>query len=366
MIAAADLAACRATLADGSRTFLAASHLLPRSVRDAACALYAFCRLADDAIDRDATVDAMDLLRARLDAIYCGRPHDHAADRALAVVVRDYGIARALPEALLEGFAWDAEGRRFETLDELHDYAARVAGSVGAMMALLMGTRGATALARACDLGVAMQLSNIARDVGEDARMGRLYLPRAWMRDAGIDPDAWLRNPAHSDALGRVIRRLLDEADRLYARVGSGIAQLPRACRPGINAARSLYAAIGHEVARRGFDAVSRRAVVPGRRKARLLISSTSSALLPRVGDRRHAVEAPPLRATLFLIDAATDRTIVVAAKPVARPRWDIGARAVWTIELFERLERQDLAARGAGWRMPTGIARASQPETAT
>ena len=361
MIDAADLAACRAALADGSRTFLAASHLLPRSVRDAACALYAFCREADDAIDRDATANAMELLHARLDAIYAGHPHDHAADRALAVVVREYGIARALPEALLEGFAWDAAGRRFETIAALHDYAARVAGSVGAMMALLMGTRSAAALARACDLGVAMQLSNIARDVGEDARMGRLYLPRAWMREAGIDPDAWLRNPVHSDALGGVIRRLLDEADRLYARVGSGIAQLPRACRPGINAARCLYAAIGHEVARRGFDAVSRRAVVPGRRKARLLIASTSGALLPRVGAAR-GYDAPPLHATVFLVDAAADRGVVDAPKPVAWPRWNIAARAVWTLELFERLERQDRDARPLRWHMPSGIARETAP----
>jgi len=359
VIAPADLAACKALLADGSRTFLAASHLLPRAVRDAACALYAFCRVADDAIDRDATADAMDSLRARLDGIYAGHPFDHAADRALAVVVRDYGIVRALPEALLEGFAWDAEGRRFETLEDLNDYAARVAGSVGAMMALLMGTRGPGALARACDLGVAMQLSNIARDVGEDARMGRLYLPRQWMRDAGLDPDDWLVRPLHSAALGSVIRRLLDEADRLYARVGSGIAKLPPSCRPGINAARCLYAAIGHEVARRDFDAVSRRAYVSAGRKARLLVGSTSGALLPRLGGTRG--DDPPLRATAFLVDAAADRS-VDARKPFVWPLQVIGARAVWTLELFERLERQDLAASGMRWNLGSGGVREIAP----
>ena len=139
-------------------------------------------------------------LRHRLRRVYQGQPQDHAADRALAQVVRRFNIPAQLPEALLEGFEWDAAERRYETLADLHAYAARVAGTVGAMMALLMallmgvlmGVRSAAGLARACDLGVAMQLSNIARDVGEHARSGRLYLPRQWLRDAGIDPDAWL------------------------------------------------------------------------------------------------------------------------------------------------------------------------------
>ena len=359
MIASRDLAACRALLADGSRTFLAASWLLPRAVRDAACALYAFCRLADDAVDRSepGLVDAaVDGIRARLAALYDGFPHDFPADRALAVVVREYGIARTLPEALVEGFAWDAEGRRFETIDDVHAYAARVAGSVGAMMALLMGARTPTALARACDLGVAMQLSNIARDVGEDAALGRLYLPRQWMREAGLDPDDWLARPVHSAALGAVVRRLLDEADRLYAQVGAGIAQLPVACRPGINAARHLYAAIGHEVARRGHDAVGGRAIVPARRKARLLIVSTVGGLLPRDATAA-ARSGPPIPATLYLVDAATDRSMRPAARRATASRWNFAARAIWTLELIERLERQDRAASAGRWAPSKSIA---------
>ena len=216
-------------------------------------------------------------------------------------------------------------------------------------MALLMGARGAVELARACDLGVAMQLSNIARDVGEDARMGRLYLPRAWMREAGIDPDAWLAAPVHSAALGSVIGRVLDDADLLYARVGVGIACLPLSCRPGINAARRLYAAIGHEVARRGLDAVSERAVVPPTRKARLLIAATIGALLPRSTlQSSHA----PLQATLFLVEAACDRSaasMINAMVPSLR-RWHLRARWVRTIELFERLEREDRVATTRSW----------------
>ena len=170
-----DLQACRRLMRGGSKSFFAASLVLPPRVRAPATALYAFCRVADDAIDlSEQPAQALDGLRQRLDAVYAGTPQAIVADRALARVVERFAIPRSLPDALLEGFAWDAEGRRYESLEAVHDYAARVAGAVGAMMALVMETREPRALARACELGVAMQLTNIARDVGEDARKGRL------------------------------------------------------------------------------------------------------------------------------------------------------------------------------------------------
>ena len=166
MIAAADLTACTATLQTGSRSFALASLFLPKRVRAPATALYAFCRAADDAIDlSDDQAAALDGLRARLDAVYAGQPGD-AVDRAFGAVVEDFTLPRALPEALLEGFAWDVQTRRYEDLPSLIGYAMRVAGTVGVMMALLMGTRDAAMLSAACDLGCAMQLTNIARDVG--------------------------------------------------------------------------------------------------------------------------------------------------------------------------------------------------------
>lgn len=347
---AADFAACRELLRGGSRTFYAASFLLPRRVRKPACALYAFCRIADDAVDvADGGTSALVQLRGRLDRIYAGDSSPEGIERAFASVVTSFAIPRTLPNALLEGFAWDVAGRRYEDLDSLLAYAARVAGTVGAMMAILMGARGADALSRACDLGVAMQLSNIARDVGEDARAGRLYLPLAWLRDAGIDPDAWLANPVHSDALGSVVRRLLQTADVLYERVASGIAQLPVTCRPGINASRLLYAEIGREVERQGGNSLARRAVVPAARKARLLLRSLASALLAVPQE-----PAPPLAQTRFLVEAITAGAPRVAASrrafAGAIPWWNLYERALWTISLFERLERREQVQRlGAG-----------------
>jgi 15-cis-phytoene synthase len=340
-VAPADLAACGRLLRGGSRTFFAASLLLPPSIRQPAAALYAFCRLADDAIDlASGSGDVVTALRQRLDRAYAGQPLPIAADRAFAEVVIRFGVPRALPEALLEGFAWDAAGRRYDDLAALNAYAARVAGSVGAMMAIVMGRRTRDAVARACDLGVAMQLSNIARDVGEDARAGRLYLPRQWLAEAGIDADAWLRRPVFSAALGSVVQRLLREAELLYDRAESGIGLLPKACRPGIRVARRLYAEIGREVERSGFDSVSRRAVVPFRSKALLVASTLAAMTLP--SDRR---SAPPLAETSFLVDAVMAAPLPAGRiyQPPAQPAWwNVDERAAWLIGLFERLERLD------------------------
>ena len=326
----ADLGICDALLRHGSRTFHAASQALPSGVRDPAVALYAFCRLADDAVDFGGRDAALAQLRLRLADAYAGRPQGSAVDRAFAWTVAQFEIPRALPEALLEGFEWDLQCRRYETLDELQAYAARVAGSVGAMMSVLMGGTKAGVLARACDLGIAMQLTNIARDVGEDARAGRLYLPLAWLREAGIDAEAWLARPVFSAPLGEVVSRLLRAADVLYARSCAGIAELPVACRPGMHAARLLYAEIGREVERRGLDSVSQRAVVSPSRKATLLPRALAAALVPASADGSAALEQ-----ARFLVEAAAVSLEASAAR-------GLEARALWLLDLFERLERRE------------------------
>ena len=139
MIRPDDLAACKAAIQTGSLSFYAASRLLPSSVRDPALARYAFCRLADDAVDLTSEKGRAVLsLRDRLDLVDRGRPRNEPADRACAAVIEEVEMPRELPEALLEGLAWDAVGRRCETLSDLYDYSARVASAVGAMMTVLM------------------------------------------------------------------------------------------------------------------------------------------------------------------------------------------------------------------------------------
>lgn len=333
----ADHAACAMLLRGGSKTFQAASFALPADARRAATALYAFCRQADDAVDLGAD-GAVELraLHERLDLIYARTPLPIAADRAFAEVVASRSIPRELPAALLEGFEWDLAGRRYETLEDLNAYAARVAGTVGAMMALIMGARDASVIARACDLGVAMQITNITRDVGEDARLGRLYLPRQWLAEEGIDADGWLARPRFSPALGQVIERLLAHADALYDRAAVGITALPVGCRPGMHAARLLYREIGYEVRRRGLDSVSGRAVVSWARKGALL-AAASVAATRRFGE----MPREQLDATRFLVDAAA-----VAMPPPAPPSAEdiVGAegRIAWLIDLCMRLEREE------------------------
>lgn len=322
----------------GSRAFFAASLLLPASLREDAYALYAFCRLSDDLVDVDGgATDAVTRLRARLDRAYAGRPADSPVDRAFADVVLRVGMPRAFPEALIEGLEWDVAGVRAQTLDDVLAYAARVASSVGAMMAVLMGVRDPQLLARACDLGAAMQLTNIARDVGEDARMGRLYLPRAWFAEAGVDADGWLAAPAFTPEIAVMVKRLLAEADRLYRRAEAGIVGLPSDARPGIFAARYLYDAIGGAVAKRGFDSVGGRARVKSGRKLLLLAKAVFAASWMR---RASGLQAPALPQTQFLVDALAASPTAMPTKIGLRQFWS--DRIVWVAELFAALEARD------------------------
>lgn len=342
-----DPADCAALMRTGSKSFFAASRLLPARFRGAATALYAFCRVADDAIDDagpvpGATAQALMGLRERLDAIYLGHPHAHAADRAFTQVVHQYGLPRDIPDALLEGFAWDAQGRSYPDIESVLDYCARVAGTVGAMMALIMGVRDERAMARACELGVAMQLTNIARDVGEDARMGRLYLPADWLRAEGIDPQSWLREPRHTPALARVIDRVIDLSNQLYRRAEEGLAELPRGCRPAILAARLIYSDIGREIRRAGHDSVTRRAVVGRQRKWVRLVQCLPCVMAAPRRPRGHT----PLRAIRFLVEAA---------RPTMRRRAPRTAseKAAWMVDLFLTLAEREREASGQSGHSP-------------
>ncbi len=332
---AADHAHCAAAIRHGSRSFHTASLALPSQVRRASYGLYAFCRLSDDAIDLEGgSFAALTRLRERLADACAGRPQDAPADRALADIIRRHAIPRAAPEALLEGLAWDAEGRRYESLADLQAYAVRVAGAVGVMMTLMMGVRDAATLARACDLGVAMQLTNIARDVGEDARAGRIYLPFEWLREAGIDAGHFLANPVASPAVKHLVARLLGEAEALYARAICGVAHLPRNCRPAILAAAFLYAEIGRELVRRhGLDSVSHRARVSSTRRLALLAKAV--ALSPWLS---RGAPQPALESAAFLIDA-------VACEPrrsAGAERGGLTGQLIQVLEIFERLERAE------------------------
>jgi phytoene synthase len=341
MIAPADLEHCKEAIRHGSLSFHAASKLLPAKVRDPALALYAFCRLADDAVDLNVHKAAAVLrLQERLDRAYAGRPFDAPADRAFAAIIEQFEMPRALPEALLEGLAWDATERRYETLEELYGYSARVASAVGAMMCVLMGVRDENALARACDLGVAMQLTNIARDVGEDARERRMYLPTEWLDAAGLSAEDVFADPRPSKAIRAMVRRLVMDANRLYMRSEAGISALPLKARTGIFAARLIYGGIGREVQKAGYDTISTRAHTSKGQKlgwiAQAALRTGVSVMMPQSA----VVYARPLPQVAFLVDAA-------ARKTPTRPFWGDDVLAILSdLKAREQMDKTNIVTR--------------------
>lgn len=325
----ANCAARRLSIRHGSQSFYLASLLLPLAIREPAYAIYAFCRLADDLIDREqGGAAAIRDLERMLDRIYAGKPGRSFVERGFTDVVSRFGIPRTVPDALIEGLGWDAEGRHYRSLEDLEAYAVRVAGTVGLMMTLAMGRRDPDVLARACDLGVAMQFTNIARDVGEDAANGRLYLPFDWLAESGIDGHVWLGAPRSSPAIRDLVVRLLGEADTLYARSCSGIAALPAASRLGIDTARLLYREIGQEILR-GTDSVTTRAVTSRRRKLSLVAAAMASR--PTASGDLHA---SPLRQAEFLVRSVARAPAAPVHDPVPA-WWDVKARSIRMIDLL-------------------------------
>ena len=292
MLTPADEAACEQWIRLHSRSFYLASKLLPARVRGASWALYAFCRRTDDAVDEgeqgEAARPRLAALERGLDRVYGDHGHvvdprslDDVVDRSFALVAREHGIPRGVPAALLAGMAMDAEGHRYESLDDLYVYGFRVASTVGLMMTLVMGAREPETLLRACELGVGMQLTNIARDVGEDAGRGRVYLPDDLLALAGTSREAVLAARHGAWPIREAVRRLLGVADDFYRSADRGIAALPPDCRLAIASARRIYAAIGDDLARHSFDSVTRRAHTSSAQKLALVASAVPLALRP-------------------------------------------------------------------------------------
>lgn len=266
----ADLRTCEAILKRGSKSFHFASRLLPSRLRGPTAAVYSFCRVTDTVVDAEgASARDLQAVVDRLDRIYEGRPGDDPVDRAFAEVVQRYRIPRAIPDALVEGYEWDLNERTYDSLQDVYAYCVRVGSTVGLMMSLLMEVRSPVTLARAADLGVAMQLTNIARDVGEDAARNRLYLPQSWLGELAIEE--WFKNPVANRPIREAVQRLLASADAIYVQAGAGIEQLPADSRLAIRAALLIYEDIGTEIRAAGYDSVSQRAFTSLPRKLTLL-----------------------------------------------------------------------------------------------
>lgn len=302
---------CRAIIRHHSKSFSLASRLLPRSSRDNAVVVYAWCRRADDAIDqavlpsgpgdaKEAVLDQiLQRLRDELDHLYAGH---HQTDPVLAAfqqVVFHRHIPILYPSELLAGMEMDVRPMLYRTMDDLLLYCHRVAGIVGLMMCHVLGIADDEALPHAAHMGLAMQITNICRDVEEDWQRGRCYIPQAMLSPTCA---LVLTQPAIAKLpdqvrmeLKKPVHDLLQLADRYYRSGDAGLKYLDATSAWAIRTARLVYSAIGTRLARQGFDVGAGRAVVPTSRKLLLVVESLGEALatLPRRAFRHSTPQIP-------------------------------------------------------------------------
>lgn len=266
----------KSAIANGSKSFFLASLFFPKDMRQDCWILYRWCRACDDRIDLApnpalASVALARLKDETLTALeFQSGPEEFAA---LGDLFKRHRIPHRFALDLLRGLAKDTYGAHYQTLKDVEDYAYDVAGAVGLMMARLMGAEDPAAAAPAKNLGEAMQLTNIARDVEEDFRRGRIYLPGEWLEEAGVDSTR-LTDPSQQERLFAVVSRLLGRADELYASGLSGLKYLPWRAALAVAAAALIYRAIGRKIRRRGPRALARRTVVGTGEKLLLALGS--------------------------------------------------------------------------------------------
>jgi 15-cis-phytoene synthase len=273
----AALEQCRWMMVKGSKSFSLAARLFDPDTRSAAFFLYGWCRYCDDQVDDSAKQMSQPEMEAQLEAL---RESTRSAFSdvtprepvfiALQYIVRRYAIPAHYPLELIEGMAMDVRGNRYPTFDDLLLYCYRVAGTVGLMMSHVMGLRDENALKPAADLGIAMQLTNIARDIVEDADMGRVYVPLAWLCEAGIAPEE-ISLPQNREKLAGVMGRLLGAAAGYYRSGDEGLWHLSFRSACAVAAARHVYAEIGNLLLQKGAAAWNQRTYVRGSRKLRMV-----------------------------------------------------------------------------------------------
>lgn len=243
-----------------SKSFSLASSFFGRIEKEACYSLYHWCRYCDDQIDLASTsLDAqaaLSILKEETALCYQGQNSRIAAFKAFQNVVQTFQIPIDYPIDLLEGFSMDAHGIRIQTEEDLWNYCYRVAGVVGLMMCQIMGLNDSQARKNAVDLGMAMQMTNIARDVLEDFGNGRVYLPEMWLRSFQISPSRLFHQP---EALYQVVNKLLEHAEMKYRFGFLGLKALPLRAALAVSIAGSVYRGIGRKIQKRGASTLFQR-----------------------------------------------------------------------------------------------------------
>jgi phytoene synthase len=253
---------CAVVTQEHSKTFYTASSLLPPAKRRAVRALYAFCRVTDNLVD-STDGDVMSRLEAwRERALLAPPAVDDLVTLAWADTVTRYRIPRLYAHQLIDGVARDIAVKRYRTFDELAEYSYGVASTVGLMAMHIVGYSGPEAIPYAVKLGVALQLTNILRDVWEDWTMGRLYLPQDELTEFGLS-EADIADRRLTNRWKSFIQFQIERNCRIYAEAMPGIALLHRDGRFAIAAAAELYRAILGNIRAYGGDVFTRRAYIP-------------------------------------------------------------------------------------------------------
>ncbi|WP_102960040.1 phytoene/squalene synthase family protein [Mangrovicella endophytica] len=297
------------TIAAGSKSFAAAARLFDPATRRSAMLLYAWCRHCDDTVDGQelghrptiaaaaanaASAEArLATLRRDTEAALAGNPPSHPAFQALAEVAARHHLPPALVLSHLDGYAMDVAGRTYRTEADLLEYCYAVAGAVGVMMARVMGVSDESVLDRACDLGLAFQLTNIARDIVEDAENGRVYLPAEWLAEAGVPADA-VAAPENRAAIASLAQGLIVLAEPYYASALVGLKGLPLRSAWAVATANGVYREIGLRVVAKGPAAWDARISTSKAAKLRHVARGYAAALASRIAPE------PPRAAKLW------------------------------------------------------------------
>lgn len=257
---------CEDITQEHSATFYMASSLLPREQKMAIRALYGFCRVSDDLIDRPTEGGTADFQRWRQHASSNRPPADDLVALAWADTRTKFNIPTQYAEQLLDGVARDLHKNRYQTFSELAEYCYGAASTVGLMSMHIIGYTDKEAIAYAVKLGVALQLTNILRDVGEDWANGRLYLPQDELAAFNLSEDA-IADRYTGYRWQEFMRFQIARAHRLYDEAMPGIAMLDRRGRMSVAAAAELYREILTDIEAHNYDVFSRRAHISNSKK---------------------------------------------------------------------------------------------------
>lgn len=268
---------CRRVARTRAKNFYYSFLLLPRPKRDAMCAVYAFMRYCDDLSD-EPTTDGVEAVRARINrwredlrAALEGQYAGHPVWPAFHDTVRRYRIPQEYFFDMIEGVSSDLDVRQFHTFDELYRYCYRVASVVGLTIIHIFGFESKTALLLAEKCGIAFQLTNILRDVREDAEAGRVYLPVEDLKRFGVDVDA-LSHGAVTEEFVRLMRFQAERAWRYYSEAMPLIGMVHRSSRSSLWALIEIYSRLLRRIEERGFDVLRQRVRLSSWEKVGILL----------------------------------------------------------------------------------------------